>query len=467
MRQARHADLARCADDAELEALLVVVVHPVLGVDDPDVDIEGSGEQFELADREAHHPFGLHRKGDAIDEGVRPKHADAVLAVEVHPEHRVAHAPRIAVTDLDRGRLRRFENDAIGPVGPEHARAGDLDLLRPPARPDLATRGALALLLLADFLVMRVDDVVRYALRGKDAVVEPDRALAETRNRAEIVRDEHNRLLRCAELADLREALVLEVLVTDRQHFVHQENVRLQVHGDRETETHIHAARVGLHRRIEEAADIGELLDGRHRAVHLLARETEERAIEVCVLAAAKVRVESRADLKKRGDATVHLERSPRGLRRTREELEQGRLPRPVRANDAERRARLDREADVAEGLHHLGRRVLPQDRLLERAAPLAAKLVGLRNVIGADRAHLRAMTAEISAPKRSSFSTRMFAASFGSATSSARLVPAARRVRTSGFANPASSTMSAYRLGGTGRRAPGSCHTSWAPIRS
>src|SRR5439155_17583983 len=275
-------------------------------------------------------------------------HADAVLAVEVHPEHCVAHALRIAVPDLDRGRLRRLENDALRPVRPEHARAGDLDLLRPPAGPDLATRGALALLLLADLLVVRVDDVVRRALRREDAVVKPDRALAKTRDRAQVVRHEDDRLLGRAELADLGEAFVLEVLVTDREHFVHEENVRLQMHGDRETETHVHAARVGLHRRIEEAADVGELLDRRHRAVHLPARETEERAVEVRVLSAAEVRVESGADLKERGYATVHLQRSTAWLRRTREQLEQGRLPRPVRANDAEGRARLDREADVA-----------------------------------------------------------------------------------------------------------------------
>src|SRR5438132_12359933 len=161
MRQARHADLARCADDAELETLLVVVVHPVLGVNDPDVDIEGSGQQLELADREAHHPLGLHWHSDAIDEGVRTEHADTVLAVEVHPEHRVAHALRIAVPDLDRGRLRRLENDAVLPIRPEDARARDLDLLRTPAGPDLAPRGALALLLLADLRRGGVDDVVR------------------------------------------------------------------------------------------------------------------------------------------------------------------------------------------------------------------------------------------------------------------------------------------------------------------
>src|SRR6266513_158333 len=444
VRQPRHADLARRADDAELQTLLVVVVDAVLGIDDPDVDVERAGQQLELADRESHDSLGLHRNGDAVDERVRAEHADPVLAVEIHAEHRVAHALRIAVTDLDRGRLRRLEDDAVLPIGTEDPRARDLDLLGAPARADLSASRTLALLLLADLLVVGVDDVVRRAFRGEDALVEPDGALAEPRDRAQIVRDEHDRLLRRAELPDLREALVLEVLVPDREHLVHQENVRLEMHGDRETEAHVHAARVGLHRRVKEAPDVGELRDRGHRAVHLLARKAEERSVEVRVLAAAEVGVESGADLEERGHATVDLERSTGRLRRAREELEQRRLPRSIRADHTERGPRLHREADVAERLHHLGWCVLPQDRLFERAAPLAAELVRLRDVVCADRAHLWAMAAEISAPKRSSFSRRMFAASFGSATSSARLDPAARSTRTSGFANPASSTISA-----------------------
>src|SRR5207253_584030 len=70
---------------------------------------------------------------------------------------------------------------------------------------------------------------------------------------------------------------------------------------------------------------------------------------EVRVLAAAEVRVESGADLKERRDAPIHLERSTRWLRRAREQLEQGRLPRPVRANDAEGRARLRSEEHTSE----------------------------------------------------------------------------------------------------------------------
>ena len=83
------------------------------------------------------------------------------------------------------------------------------------------------------------------------------------------------------------------------------------------------------------------------------------------------------------------------GLRRSGEELEQRRLPGAVRADDPEDLARLDREAHVAERLHPLGGRVLPEEGLLQRARALAAELVRLRNVIRADRraGHLRAVT--------------------------------------------------------------------------
>src|SRR5438445_7225556 len=103
---------------------------------------------------------------------------------------------------------------------PEAAGGCARELRRAPARADLTARGALALLFLARLLVIRVDDVVRRALRTDAPLIEPERALAEARDRAEVVRDEHDRLLRGAELADLGEALVLEVLVADGEHLV-------------------------------------------------------------------------------------------------------------------------------------------------------------------------------------------------------------------------------------------------------
>src|SRR5207237_7652388 len=147
--------------------------------------------------------------------------------------------------DLDACGLARLEHDTLGSVPPTHARVRELDLLRAPARADLAARGALALLLLADLLVIRVDHVVRRPLGADMPLIEPDRSLAQSRHRPKIVGNEHDRLLRGAELADLGEAFVLEVLVTDREHLVDEEDVRLEVHCDRALVALVNAVRDG------------------------------------------------------------------------------------------------------------------------------------------------------------------------------------------------------------------------------
>src|SRR3989442_11046945 len=152
------------------------------------------------------------------------------------------------------------------------------------------------------------------------------------------------------------------------------------MHRDRKAEAHVHATRVRLHGGVEETPEVGELLDRRHRAVDRAALQTEERAVQVRVLAAAEVRMEARADLEQRRDPAGHLERARGRLGRPREELEQRGLPRAVRADDAERSARLDREAHVVERLHVFAARVLAVGWLLWRVPALSAKLVGLRN---------------------------------------------------------------------------------------
>src|SRR5438128_9752287 len=109
---------------------------------------------------------------------------------------------------------------------------------------------------------------------------------------------------------------------------------------DRKAEAHVHAARVRLHGRVEETSEIRKLLDRRHRAVDLAAFQSEQRAVQIRVLAAAEVGMEARADLEQRRDPAIHLERARGRLRGPREELEQRGLPRAVRADDAERSAR-------------------------------------------------------------------------------------------------------------------------------
>src|SRR2546429_6364593 len=118
-----HPDLARGPDDAELHALLVIVVGAVLRIGDADVDIEPAGEKLNPLDREAHDPLGLDRRSDAIDQRVRAEHPDPVVPVEVHAKDRVGHSLRIAIADLDRGRLARLEHAALPPLRAKPPRA--------------------------------------------------------------------------------------------------------------------------------------------------------------------------------------------------------------------------------------------------------------------------------------------------------------------------------------------------------
>ena len=85
------------------------------------------------------------------------------------------------------------------------------------------------------------------------------------------MRYEHDRLPGTLELRDLREALVLEIFVTDGEHLVDQEHVGLEMDRDREAQAHVHAARIRLNRRVEEPVQPREGLDRWHQAVHLSA----------------------------------------------------------------------------------------------------------------------------------------------------------------------------------------------------
>ena len=62
-------------------------------------------------------------------------------------------------------------------------------------------------------------------------------------------------------LAHLAQTFLLKRRVADRQDLVHDQNFRLQMRGDGERQSHIHAATVSLDRRVEELLDFGKRHD--------------------------------------------------------------------------------------------------------------------------------------------------------------------------------------------------------------
>src|SRR6266542_1219770 len=129
MRETRHTDLARAADHPEAQALLHVVVVTVLRIDDAYVNVVRAGQQLERVHAEARNALSTLRHLDAVHERVRSVDADAIVAVDIEAEDRVAHARGVAVVDLEGRGLTRFQDATLVAVARHDARTHDLDLL--------------------------------------------------------------------------------------------------------------------------------------------------------------------------------------------------------------------------------------------------------------------------------------------------------------------------------------------------
>src|SRR5581483_5432797 len=171
------------------------------------------------------------------------------------------------------------------------------------------------------------DRLAGFAVERHLAVPQQHGAVAEPLDRLSVVRDEDDRAAAALELGDLAEALALELLVADGEDLVEQEDVGLDVRGDREAEPHVHPRGVRAHRQVDEALELGERDDLVHRLAHGAARQTVDRAVQVDVLAAAEVRMEPRAGLEQRRDAAAGLEPSRARLDDPRDEPQQRGLP--------------------------------------------------------------------------------------------------------------------------------------------
>ena len=151
-------------------------------------------------------------------------------------------------------------------------------------------------------------------------------------------------------VADLADALSLERRVAHGQHLVHQQDLGLEVGGDREGQPQVHPGRVVLDRRIDEALDLGEGDDLVELRADLRPPHAEDGAVEVDVLGAGQLGMESGADLQQRADAAADLGGAGRGMADPGEQLEQRALAGAVGSDDAEDLASGHVEAHVPDG---------------------------------------------------------------------------------------------------------------------
>ena len=209
------------------------------------------------------------------------------------------------------------------------------------------------------------DDGIGPAVRDDDAILDHDRAGAELLDEGELVADDEHCPPVLHQLLHLADALGLEGCVTDRQHLVDDEDFRLDMSRHGEAEPQIHAARIMLHRRVDEVCDAGEVDDRIELGTDLAAAHAEDRAVQIDVLAPRQFTVEAGADFQQATEAPGHVDAPRRGVNDAREDLEQGALARAVATENAKNFTRLHIEVDVAQG---------PEGRAVFVFSPAAAE---------------------------------------------------------------------------------------------
>ena len=165
------------------------------------------------------------------------------------------------------------------------------------------------------------------------------RAGAEAADRLHVVADEEHGPAVVRDLAHPSEAALLELGVADREHLVDDQDVRLEVRGDREAEAHVHPARVALDRRVD-------VLRRPRRTRRSRRTSAATSALRACRGCAPFRKTFSRPVSSPRGSRCRPraARRRGRGCRRSlrrlgdaREQLQQRRLPGAVPADDRDR----------------------------------------------------------------------------------------------------------------------------------
>ena len=232
-----------------------------------------------------------------------------------------------------------------------------------------------------------VDDFLRRPDLHEVAMTEPGDPVAQVLHRRQAVADEHDGLALVAHLGELLVALALEGLIADRQHLVDQQDVGVDIDGDREPEPDVHARRVVLHRLVDEGADAGEVDDLVEAAPELLLGEPEDGPVEEDVFPAGQLGVESGTQLEQRRHLPVDRHRPHVGTEDLGQAFEHGALARAVLSDQAEGLPLVDLERHVPEGPEIFGDHPpAAHDRGLERVVALLEEAELLGHVDGLDR---------------------------------------------------------------------------------
>jgi hypothetical protein len=148
------------------------------------------------------------------------------------------------------------------------------------------------------------------------------------------VRDENDCHTIALELLHATDAFLLECHVSDGQHFVDDQHLRVEVCRNRKPQPGVHPTRITFHGSVNEFGDAGEIDDLVEPPGDLAALHSHNRALQEHVLASCEIGMKPCRDLNQRSDPAVHLAHTACGPEDSCQELEGGGLASPVGADN-------------------------------------------------------------------------------------------------------------------------------------
>src|SRR4029077_17327287 len=122
------------------------------------------------------------------------------------------------------------------------------------------------------------------------------------------------------------EAFFLEFEVTDREDFVNEENFRLEMRGNGESEAHLHSSAEIFQRRIQIPLDAGKCHNGILLLIYLPFAHPQNRTAQIYIFAPGQFGMESSADFKQASHAAAYFGKPSGRTSDAREQFKQGRF---------------------------------------------------------------------------------------------------------------------------------------------
>ena len=194
------------------------------------------------------------------------------------------------------------------------------------------------------------------SFRDQPPRIDENRPVTQLLDHRHVVADEQHGATVMDHVMHLGDALVLETDVANGQYLIGNQYVRAQMHRDSKSEADIHAARIVLHRRVDERTHLGKIDDLVKTRGYFGTAHSQEGTVEKDVVPAAEIGMEAGADLKQSADSPAHLGLSFCWLGDARENFQQRALASPIGADDSEGSPFRHAERNVAKGPERLPR---------------------------------------------------------------------------------------------------------------